>query len=139
MNDKEEIIQLKLQISKLKTRITSLSKQLSTNSNSSDLEFFQQLYKQLNEAYSEFNDIHASYCELVEADDKYEEYRVVSSLDLNAYHDVVRQTYDEAVNAFNEVKLQSIEYDIEFACMSAKQMLHESSDCGILNEHIILC
>jgi len=138
MNDKEEIIQLKLQRSKLKTRITSLSRQLST-SNSSDLEFFQQLYKQLNEVYSEFNDIHASYCELVEADDKYEEYRVVSSLDLNAYYDVVRQNYNEAVTTFNRVKLKPVEYDIEFACMSAKQMLHETSDCDILNEHIILC
>jgi len=75
---------------KLKTRITSLSKQLSTNSNSNDLELFKQLYRQLNESYSEFNDIHASYCELVEADDKYEEYRVVSSLDLNAYYSVAQ-------------------------------------------------
>ncbi|KAF6016550.1 hypothetical protein EB796_025143 [Bugula neritina] len=123
----------------VEARITSLSKQLSTNSNSSDLELFKQLYRQLNESYSEFNDIHASYCELVEADDKYKEYRVVSSLDLNAYYDVVKQSYDEAVTAFNGVKLQSVEYDIEFACMSAKQMLHKSSNCDNLNEHIILC
>jgi len=136
MEDKEETIQLKLQRSKLKTRITSLSKQQSNNSNSSDLELFKQLYRQLNESYSEFNDIHESYCKLVEADDKYEEYRVVSSLDLNAYYDVVKQTYDEAVNG---VKLQSAEYDIEFACMSAKQMLLKSSNCDNLNEHIILC
>jgi len=112
MEAKEEIIQLKVQRSKLTTRITSLSKQLSTNSNSSDLKLFKQLYRQINKAYSEFNDTHTSYCELVEADDKYEEYRVVSSLDLNAYYDIVKQTYDEAVTAFNGVKLQSVEYDI---------------------------
>jgi len=80
--DKEKIIQLKLQRSKLKTRINSLSRQLST-SNPNDLELFQPLYKQLNETHSEFNDIHASYCNIVEADDKYAGYRVVTSLDLN--------------------------------------------------------
>jgi len=104
MEDEKEIIQLKVQRLRLKTRITSLSKQLSTNSNSSDSELFKQLYRQLNESYSEFNDIYTSYCELVEADDKYEEYRVVSSLGLNEYYDVVNQThYNEAVTAFNEV------------------------------------
>jgi len=70
--------------------------------------------------------------------DKYKEYRVVSFLDLNAYYDVVKKSYDEAVTAFNGVKLQSVEYDIEFACMSAKQMLHKSSNCDKLHEHIII-
>jgi len=137
MNDKKEIIPLKLERSKLMTRITSLSRPLST-SNSNDLEFFQQLYKQLHEAYSEFNDIQTLYCELVEADDKYAEYRVFSSLDLKVYYDVVRQNYNEAVTTFNRFMLKPVEYDIALACTTAKQMLHESSDCDILNEHIIL-
>jgi len=66
-------------------------------------------------------------------------YQLLCKIDLNAYYDVVKQTYDEAVTAFNGVKLQSVEYDIEFACMSAKQMLHKSSNRDNLNEHIILC
>ena len=89
----EEIMNMKAQQSRSKSRLTSLKRQLSTAS-IIDISHLKNLHKQLKKNYSGVNDIHYEYSDIV-CDEKYSKHRVVATLDLDSYIAAIHDTYKE--------------------------------------------
>ena len=91
----EEIMNMKAQQSRSKSRLTSLKRQLHVSTASiNDISHLKNLHKQLKKNYSDVNDIHYEYSDIV-CDEKYSKHRVVATLDLDSYIAAIHDTYKE--------------------------------------------
>ena len=137
MADEEQIIQtLKEKRRTQKSQVSSLSRQLST-SNSYDKTLITDIYSKLQTAFSNFNDVHFEYAELVLSDDKFEAYRTVHGLSLDEYVSGVEKTYQEACLVYNQKAVKFFEHDMQLARKTAASLEHASQ--SIIDNHITMC
>ena len=93
-----KITKLKELRTKLKLKITNTAKRL-TKCIASDLNC-KDIAADLEKSMTEFNEVHDEYCFLIECYDL-NDFKVVNGLDLEAYQNVVDDTFQEAMVQFN--------------------------------------
>ena len=139
----EFIQELKTKRTSLKCKLTSLKNQLLTVELLQPEEF-DDLYQQCRKIYSQLSDIHYEYCEIANSDDKYAEYRVVNSLDLDDFIGSVLQTYKDIGEIYNTHPIKTIKSDVDrainrFRHFKSDKTTEPSTLVLQIDEHILFC
>ena len=99
------IQQLKGQRTTLKSKVTSLANLLITSIEQQDISDIENLRSQLKSTYSNFLTIHFDYSEHVESDEAFSSYATVNGMDLLAYQNDVKVSYDRAIQCYSKWQL----------------------------------
>ena len=99
------IQQLKGQRTTLKSKVTSLANLLITSIEQQDISDVENLRSQLKSTYSNFLTIHFDYSEHVESDEAFSSYATVNGMDLLAYQNDVKVSYDRAIQCYSKWQL----------------------------------
>ena len=93
----DTIKQLKGQRTSLKSKVTSLANLLISSIEQQDIDDIETLRSQLKTTYSNFLTIHFDYSEHVESDETFSSYLTVNGMDLIAYQNDVKTSFDRAI------------------------------------------
>ncbi|KAF6032082.1 hypothetical protein EB796_009582 [Bugula neritina] len=95
METERIVTEMKEERSRLKARLTTATKRLSSNSQTN----LEQSRNELEDIYQELLTVHFQYSEMVEHDDTFSSYRTVSGLNLNEYLENIEGIYKGAIKS----------------------------------------
>jgi hypothetical protein len=121
-----ELAKVKDSRSRAKAKLTSAARQLTSNANLSDTK---SLLTSLQQAHTEFIDLHCQFSELVfESED--ETLGVVGGLDLDQYLKRALEPYHEAKEIYARLLADSLHMQINVAIDKADVILQQLESCG---------
>ena len=106
-----------------KAKLTSIATQLSKPMKTADL---QRLYEQLENAHTNFLELHYEYSEYVMSDEQFTEQRTVSGLNLDDYLAQAEETYSKAIKLYITAMSKPLIRDANLAIKKSVDILSQS-------------
>lgn len=137
----DTIKQLKGQRTSLKSKVTSLANLLISSIEQQDIDDIETLRSQLKTTYSNFLTIHFDYSEHVESDETFSSYLTVNGMDLIAYQNDVKTSFDRAIQCYSkwQLSLSKSKMAISQAIKKANILVSVCINQAAINGHKDFC